>query len=77
MTSAVKLCENLGFNNLNLKRIEIRMDAGNHASAGIPKRLGYVFEGTLRQTFILRDESRDILVYSKLKSEWEKENKNA
>jgi RimJ/RimL family protein N-acetyltransferase len=77
MTRAVKLCENLGFETMNLKRIEIRTDAENGASAAIPKRLGYVFEGTLRQAFALRNDSRDILVFSKLKSEWEKENKNA
>lgn len=45
------------------------------------RRAGFVREGVRRQSYMfrndLRDESTDVAVYSKLKSEWEKENKNA
>ena len=41
------------------------------------RRAGFVREGVRRQSYMFRDDLRDVFTYSKLKSEWEKENKNA
>ena len=52
----------IGFN-----RVEIRCSSLNLKSASIPKRLGYLLDGTLRQDAIELDKFRDTLVFSKLK----------
>lgn len=72
ISRAVKTFETLGFKDLGLNRIEIRVDVDNKKSRAIPERLGYVSEGVLRKSYILHGVPRDIVVYSKLKSEWEK-----
>lgn len=77
MTQAVKLFEKFAFETLDLNRVEIKVDVENLKSCAVPERAGYVKEGVLRGAYVLRGEARDIVVYSKLKSEWEKENKNA
>ena len=77
MTRAVHAMEKLAFDMLEMRRVEIRADVRNKKSCAVAERAGYVAEGVLRGAYILRDESTDVAVYSKLKSEWEKENKNA
>ena len=77
MTRAVKALESFGFETFNLNRIGITADSENLKSCAVAERAGYIKEGVLRQANILRGLPRDIAVYSKLKSEWEKENKNA
>ena len=77
MTRAVCAMEKLAFDMLEMHRVEIRADVRNKKSCAVAERAGYVAEGVLRGAYILRDESTDVAVYSKLKSEWEKENKNA
>lgn len=72
MTKAVKELEKFAFKNLNLNRVEIKVDSENVKSRAVPLRCGYKEEGVLRQSNILRGVPRDIVVYSKLKSEWEK-----
>ena len=41
------------------------------------RRAGFVREGVRRQSYMFRNDLRDVFTYSKLRSEWEKENKNA
>ena len=77
VTRAVRAMEKLAFDVLGMHRVEIRADVRNKKSCAVAERTGYVYEGVLRGAYILRDESTDVAVYSKLKSEWEKENKNA
>ncbi len=72
MTSAVKMLEKFAFEVLGMNRVVIKADFENKKSRAIPERCGYKEEGVLRQTRILRGRVRDIVVYSKLKSEWEK-----
>jgi ribosomal-protein-serine acetyltransferase len=48
MTEAVKLLCQLAFETLHANRVFIRVAAGNHRSAAIPPRLGFLREGTLR-----------------------------
>lgn len=80
ITRAVRLLENLVFGDEHCEynRIRIHCDALNIASSNIPKKLGYKQEGILRQVRAYNDGSLgDSIVWSKLKSEWEKEDKNA
>ena len=47
ITEAVAGIINLAFETLGACRLEIRCDAGNERSAAVPRRLGFVHEGTL------------------------------
>ena len=77
MTRAVHAMEKLAFDMLGMHRVEIRADVRNKKSCAVAERAGYVYEGVLRGAYVLRGVPTDIAVRSKLKSEWEKENKNA
>lgn len=74
MTKAVGTLERFAFEVLGMNRVEIKSDVENKKSRAVPVRCGYKEEGVLRQSNLLRGQPRDIVVYSKLKSEWEKEN---
>lgn len=65
MTEAVQLLCQLAFETLAANRVFIRVASGNHRSAAIPRRLGFVQEATLRND--MRDASgelRDMLVFA-------------
>lgn len=64
VTALEQTCFEVGFN-----RIEIRCSSLNLKSAKVPKRLGYILDGTLRQDAIENERYRDTLVFSKLKDE--------
>lgn len=67
--SVEKLCE-LAFGELSINRVQIKCAVGNTASSNIPKRLGFVFEGTEREGELLTGGFfADLEVYSKLKSD--------
>lgn len=54
-------------------RVEIHCDPANVRSAAVPKKLGYVYEATLRQRLTTPDgEWRDKMVWSMLASEYNK-----
>lgn len=59
-----------GFNELNLNRMEIRCASGNSRSIAVAKRLGMIYEGTLREEEWLYDRYVDHDVYSILKREF-------
>lgn len=68
-----KACEKLidyAFKHLDLNRIVIKMDAQNTKSKAIPKRVGFTYEGTLRQDRYKKDHFRNTDLYSLLKKEW-------
>lgn len=54
------------FIDLELNRIEIRCAAGNTRSSGIPKRLGFVREGVLRQSEVRDGRLQDYEIYGLL-----------
>ena len=65
MAEAVQLLTRMAFDTLAANRVEIRMDAGNARSEQIPKRLGFVLEGTLRNnTPDGEGQPRDTHVYA-------------
>ena len=72
MTEAVTLLCGLAFDTLGAQRVFIRCAAPNTRSAAVPRRLGFVLEGTLR------NESRhtdgrlyDMLVFALTPHEWQ------
>ena len=77
MTRCVKCLEKYAFENMDINRIEIVMEVDNKKSEAVAKRAGFVCEGIRRQSYMIYDTLKDVFTYSKLKSEWEKENKNA
>ena len=60
------------FEELKLHRVEIRCAVGNLKSQKVPQRLGFLLEGTLRQSECLGERFVDHNVYSILSSEWKK-----
>jgi ribosomal-protein-serine acetyltransferase len=69
MTEAVSELTNLGFQQLQFRRIEIRCESTNDKSRSIPVKLGFELEGTLRNDDLSSDGSKlvDICIYSKIK----------
>jgi ribosomal-protein-serine acetyltransferase len=60
----------LAFEILELERVEIRCATGNEPSQAIPRRLGFVLEGTLRHAQRLVDGHSDLRVYGLLGQEY-------
>lgn len=70
MTAAVRELARHGFAELRLRRIEIRTDVLNLASRAVAERLGFQFEGVLRESYrVATDHYSDDAVYSMLASE--------
>ena len=61
------VCE--GFATYGMHRIEIRCATENHKSSAIPKRLGFVEEGVLREAE-LSGKWTDLRVFAMLQQDW-------
>jgi ribosomal-protein-serine acetyltransferase len=73
MTSAVAVLVGHAFDSLNLNRSEIRTDVLNLRSRAVAERLGFRYEGTLRQAYRVSDDRySDDAVYSMLASDPER-----
>jgi ribosomal-protein-serine acetyltransferase len=70
MTDACRAVITAAFALYRLHRIEIRCATGNQKSCAIPRRLGFIYEGTLRQAEWLYDHFVDLSVYSILEQDW-------
>lgn len=70
MTKVVEKLLEYGFVETRLNKIEIRCADENNRSRAIPERLGFTYEGTLRQCEWLYDKYVDHAVYSMLASEY-------
>jgi ribosomal-protein-serine acetyltransferase len=68
--AATRKMVNLAFRNMEMNRVQIRCGVGNHKSAAIPRRLGFIFEGIERGGERHNHSYIDLEVYSMLKSEW-------
>jgi RimJ/RimL family protein N-acetyltransferase len=71
VTEAVRLLSGLAFDTLGANRVFIRVAVENFRSAAIPRRLGFVLEGTMRNQ--IRDahgQLRDAHLFSLTPSEW-------
>ena len=67
-TEAVSTLMNYGFNELHLNRIEARVVPKNEPSITLLERLGFQYEGTLRQFEKINGDYTDVGIYSKLKN---------
>ncbi|PLR90077.1 GNAT family N-acetyltransferase [Bacillus sp. T33-2] len=70
MTRSVSALLNYAFFELGLNRVEIRCGAGNKKSRAIPERLGFSYEGTIRDGERLYGHFHDLIVYGMLAREW-------
>ncbi len=59
-----------GFTDLELHRIEAVTDPRNTPSKNLLLKLGFTYEGKLRQRFLLRDQFLDAQYFGILKDEW-------
>jgi ribosomal-protein-serine acetyltransferase len=69
MTSAVAALVSHAFENWQLNRLEIQADVGNTPSRAVAERLGFRYEGTLRQAYRVGERYSDDAVYSLLASD--------
>lgn len=69
-TTAVRAVIDWAFEQLALNRIELRCASDNLASQSLAKRLGFTWEGMLRQAELLNGEFADHFVYGLLKEEF-------
>jgi len=70
MTDACRAMTGYCFREMDLHRVEIRCAMGNQKSAGVPKRLGFKLEATLREAHFLNGAFHDLLVFAMLRKEW-------
>lgn len=74
MTRATAAMIDYAFNELKLNKVDIRAAVDNVKSRAIPKRLGFVEEGRIRQGEWLYDHYVDHVVYGLLRDEWFEKN---
>ncbi len=72
ISEAVRAILPYGFQELDLRRLTIRVFAENQASAMLAEKLGFKFEGLLRQAVRCRATSKihDEKIYGLLREEW-------
>jgi ribosomal-protein-serine acetyltransferase len=72
MTRAVAAFVDHAFSAWGLNRVEIRVDPANPRSSAVPRRLGFVHEGTLRKVerFGRTDRFDDLEIYGMLAADW-------
>jgi ribosomal-protein-serine acetyltransferase len=61
------------FDEVGLHRVEIRCGTGNIRSCAIPRRLGFRYEGVLREAEWVNDHWLDLNLWSMLEQDWRKE----
>lgn len=64
------LCDHLFLTTSQLNRLELLMDPDNTGSERIAQKLGFTFEGVMREAFFVNGSVRDTKVYSLLRREW-------
>jgi ribosomal-protein-serine acetyltransferase len=72
MTASCRAMLDHGFNTWRLNRVTIECATHNTRSRAIPERLGFKFEGVIREVEWLHDRYVDHAVYSMLRSDYEK-----
>lgn len=70
VTKACRALLNYAFVELSLNRVQIQVAPENQRSKAVPLRLGFTYEGTLRQVDRTDDGFEDSEVYSVLRDEW-------
>jgi ribosomal-protein-alanine N-acetyltransferase len=70
MTEAMSAILTYGFTELGLHRIEAIIDIANERSKDLLLKLGFTYEGNLRQRYSFRDHFEDEHYFGLLKDEW-------
>ena len=70
ITAACRAIIDHAFSEWKLNRVDIHCATGNEKSCAIPIRLGFQFEGVLREAQRVNGNHFDIRVYSMLSREW-------
>lgn len=70
MTEAMSTMLTYCFKEAGLHRIEAITDVPNSRSQGLLRKLGFTYEGTLRQRFYFNNEYIDEVFFGLLKQEW-------
>lgn len=70
MTDAARAVTEHALVELELNRVEIHCAVANSKSSAIPKRLGFTFEGVLREAQLLHGSYQDLEVYSMVRREY-------
>ncbi len=70
MTKACAVLTEHAFTVLDLNRVEIACATGNSQSRAIPERLGFRYEGTLRDKEWLYDHYVDLRIYAMRRADW-------
>jgi ribosomal-protein-alanine N-acetyltransferase len=70
MAEAIAAILTYGFTDLQLHRIEAVTDPRNTPSKNLLLKLGFTYEGNLRQRFLLHDQFLDAQYFGILKDEW-------
>jgi RimJ/RimL family protein N-acetyltransferase len=69
MAAALAALVELAFGDLSLNRLEIHTDVENERSRALARRLGFRYEGVLREAYWVGDRYSDDAVYSLLAAE--------
>lgn len=70
MTEAMTAATDYGFSTMKLNRIVIHIDSRNKPSQALARKLGFTYEGTLRENTYHRGRFPDDMVFSMLAREW-------
>jgi [ribosomal protein S5]-alanine N-acetyltransferase len=70
MTEAMSAVLNYGFTELELHRVEAIIDIANERSKSLLLRLGFTYEGNLRQRYYFRGHFEDEYYFGLLSHEW-------
>jgi RimJ/RimL family protein N-acetyltransferase len=70
-TEAVQVLTRFAFDHLAAHRVEIRMDVRNTRSRAIPERLGFVYEGCMRQAMPdIHAQPGDIALFALIRADY-------
>jgi RimJ/RimL family protein N-acetyltransferase len=69
-TDAARTMTDFGFRDLGLHRMSVTIGPDNAPSIAVAKRLGFQYEGRIRDHGYTGGASRDSLLYSLLEHEW-------
>ncbi len=72
MTKAVRAMLGFVFDDLGLNRLELQAHVENLKSRALAERLGFLFEGLLREVWTLDGKPVDHAAYAMLNSDWQK-----
>ena len=70
MTEALAAIISYGFSTMELRRIEAIIDIANERSKGVLLKLGFQYEGNLRQRYHIGDRFEDEHYFGLLRDEW-------